>query len=604
MLQKKDEHTAYCPTCDVSFSLASKGKSDIDQHLNSEKHRRRVRDSASSSKVPSFFAPKFTKLDDQISAAEGTLAFHTVKHHFSFNSVDCSHKLLQTILPDSQIAKKISCARTKTEAIVVNVLAPLSIEFMLADVAQTSFISISTDASNHGSTKMFPILLQYFTIQSGLQIKLLDIQSLKNETSESITDMLTLALQQNNLNAKCIAFSGDNCNTNFGGKKRAGSNNVFARLKAQGNKQLIGIGCPAHILHNAARFGFEALHIDFESVIERVFNYFSIYTIRTEKLKEFANFVEVEYRPLLHHSKTRWLSLLPCIHRFLEMYDALKSLFLSDESFPKVISTFFEKEINEAYLWFLHSLMSLFDSKIKNVERENNSVVETLTHLNRLKTELRNRISEEFIPMKVRAILHKCIENGECNEVQVAKKSLLNIYTRCLSYLDEWTQSLQEFQCFDWMSMNNAPTWEDIQPSLTYLTEKCVLLDESKLFDQFCCVKTFISSNTTDDFNTLLLHQKWSQFFQEFKLIEQNSEIKKIAEFFFAIPAHNANIERIFSLIGSQWTNERNRLTFENMRAILFTQYNFKSFKCTEFYNFLQTKPAVLRKISSNEKYV
>jgi hypothetical protein len=36
------------------------------------------------------------------------------------------------------------------------------------------------------------------------------------------------------------------------------------------------------------------------------------------------------------------------------------------------------------------------------------------------------------------------------------------------------------------------------------------------------------------------------------------SELLIIAEFFLAIPSHNANTERVFSLMKSQWTKERN----------------------------------------------
>lgn len=115
-------------------------------------------------------------------------------------------------------------------------------------------------------------------------------------------------------------------------EKRAGKNNVYAKLEAAGNTQLIGIGCPAHILHNAIRFGMDVLPIDLESIIEKVFNYFSIYTVRSETLKEFCDFVKVVYRKLLHHSRSRWLSLLPCIEMLLQMYDALKSFFLSNDT--------------------------------------------------------------------------------------------------------------------------------------------------------------------------------------------------------------------------------------------------------------------------------
>lgn len=38
----------------------------------------------------------------------------------------------------------------------------------------------------------------------------------------------------------------------------------------------------------------------------------------------------------------------------------------------------------------------------------------------------------------------------------------------------------------------------------------------------------------------------------------------------------NANVERIFSLISSKWTDERNRFSVENVKGLTFAQFNFK----------------------------
>ena len=60
------------------------------------------------------------KSGDEVAAAEATMAFHTVKHHYSYKSDDCTSTLMAKILifPDSSTAKRYSCARTKIEAIV------------------------------------------------------------------------------------------------------------------------------------------------------------------------------------------------------------------------------------------------------------------------------------------------------------------------------------------------------------------------------------------------------------------------------------------------------------------------------------------------------
>ena len=119
------EWEAECMTCTPGtyISIANKGSGDLEIHMNSEKHFRNFRGETSSEKLSKYFVKSNSKLDESVCAAEGTLAFHTVAHHNSFKSMDCTSKLLREIFNDSEVAKRISSARTKTEAIVNSVLA-------------------------------------------------------------------------------------------------------------------------------------------------------------------------------------------------------------------------------------------------------------------------------------------------------------------------------------------------------------------------------------------------------------------------------------------------------------------------------------------------
>jgi hypothetical protein len=66
-----------------------------------------------------------------------------------------------------------------------------------------------------------------------------------------------------------------NCNTNFVGAARKGTNNVFAKLMTSDLKMNIrGIGCAAHILHSALRASADILPIDVEAVVNKIFQYF------------------------------------------------------------------------------------------------------------------------------------------------------------------------------------------------------------------------------------------------------------------------------------------------------------------------------------------
>ena len=65
---------------------------------------------------------------------------------------------------------------------------------------------------------------------------------------------------------KCVAFTGHNCKTMFGGLRRnEQGNNVFAKSKKMLNLLLIGVGYSAHDLNNCIHHGAEKMQIDIEN---------------------------------------------------------------------------------------------------------------------------------------------------------------------------------------------------------------------------------------------------------------------------------------------------------------------------------------------------
>ncbi|XP_065647983.1 uncharacterized protein LOC136077683 [Hydra vulgaris] len=118
---------AECKICPSGtyISVSHKGALDLEYHLNTTKHKKCLKSVASTRPIKSFLQPKQDNLlQEKAHAAEGALAFHTVSHHQSFNSMDCVSKLHKTVYADSKIAKEVTCARTKSEAIITSVLSP------------------------------------------------------------------------------------------------------------------------------------------------------------------------------------------------------------------------------------------------------------------------------------------------------------------------------------------------------------------------------------------------------------------------------------------------------------------------------------------------
>ena len=314
-----------------------------------------------------------------------------------------------------------------------------------------SHVSVSADARNHGNIKLFPIAVQYFNhLKDGIQVRLLDLRSTENETSTTVANLLENVLDEHGIKKKLVAFSAGNTNTNFGGLKRKGNKNVHTLLKKNVNAELLGVGCSAHVLHNSVQHSFDCFHwFDIDALAFKIYQYFSIYTVRTKELEKFCDFVEVTYRDLLYHSKTRWLSLFPFVQRLLQMFQPLKSYFSSQDKPPALLISFFEHDFAEAYLFFVHSLMSVFHENVKEMEKEQNSVLEILKIVDRVAGALRDRIENQFLPFGVKSIIFRLRKDGKDQMCDLFIQQTMTVYEQTEKYLLEWISSLSQFRVID-----------------------------------------------------------------------------------------------------------------------------------------------------------
>ncbi len=179
---------------------------------------------------------------------------------------------------------------------------------MTKSTVHTPFFSVASDASNHGTTKLFPLSLRYWTPELGLKSKILDFYEDSHESAATIHHQITSKLEENGLQLDLIsAYTADNASVNYGK-----NNSVFQKLKAD-NSGIIKANCMAHIVHNCAKHAGDRLNIDIDSVVSKVFSHFSVSAQRTEELKAVFAFVEEDYHVVLRHVPTRWLSLWPAV---------------------------------------------------------------------------------------------------------------------------------------------------------------------------------------------------------------------------------------------------------------------------------------------------
>ena len=299
---------AHCNICEKNISISHGGANDLKQHEKGDSHAKEERLKASNRRLTSFFTLESDQLQAEqrlktkVVAAEAASAYHCCTHNLSYNSQDCANKLYQSQFSDSAIAAKFSTGRTKMEAIIKNVLAPESVKRSVAVLVKEDLpFSVSSDASNHKNQKMFPVLVQYFIPALGKQTKLLDFYEDHHEDANAIAASIKASLSKLQLKIENVsAYVADNANVNYGKH-----HSVYQLLKKE-NPNIIKGNCCAHVVHNTLKHALNKISsVDVESAVIRTFNHFSSSASRIAELKDFYEFVDLEWSNLLRHVPTR-----------------------------------------------------------------------------------------------------------------------------------------------------------------------------------------------------------------------------------------------------------------------------------------------------------
>lgn len=598
--------SVFCTICNSVFSISSGGRTSIKDHEATSKHKASLTARAGSTSVTSFFRkvePSQSEFD--LALQEGVFSYHTIAHNHSFRSMDCTSGLNRKFFNP-----KFCCARTKCDAIVTNVLAPWSTDELKHDLEHVNFVALSIDASNHGHVKLLPIMVRYFKVQeesTSVETKLLDFVELKGETAELISEEVIKIIQKFHLENKVVAISADNTNTNFGGLRRQGRENVHTKVRRALQREVLGLGCPAHIVHNCARTALDTIPVDVEYILNKIFGYFHIFTVRVERLKSFCEFVGQEYQNILGHSNVRWLSMLPALERILMLYEPLKSFFLSEEKCPVVLRKTFEDPTTELWLTFIHSTMSLFHDTIKSLEGQDRCAVESAEILNTLKTKLSARHEEDFVPVMVKKQIKELERAGVITQASYFKVAR-TFFDASVQYLHAWGKHIDDLKDLQCLLLKRVPARSDIEKTVELLNIKCpnVTIDEDALFDEVTFLNAFLKEKIPE-WNTsapaVSVASKWNAVMNHFTRVEvPHVNLQKLAEVVLCLPGSNAPVERVFSLMNDVWTAEKSRFLVETIKAILIVKTNFK-LSCLEFVEKISKNKNILRQIHSSEKY-
>lgn len=596
---------AFCILCKSSFSVGHGGEYDVKRHGACESHRKRAQQQETCKSMQSFFIKPNDPQLDKISAAEVTSIYHAVQHAHSYRSTDCNNKLAPVIFPDSEIAKKIACGRTKAASIVTDVLAPVSVEKclleltspVLAGETHTPFFSVASDSSNHGSTKLFPLAVRYWTPGLGLRNRVLDFYEDSSETSESIHRQITNKLKENGLRLEMIsAYTADNASVNYGKY-----NSVYQKLKAD-NASIIKANCMAHIVHNCAKYAGDRLDIDIECTTNKIYSHFSSSAKRTEELKSLFEFVDQDYHAVLRYVPTRWLSIWPAVSRLHVSWPAVKAYFLSlgEEHCPKVLWKLFKKDQHsdgqplelQTYLSFFHNVLKIFYDVILLLEGDSMTVCELYDILSTLRTKLRQRQADSFFGVETSSLLQQF---PDCKATAI-KQDFSNFYRTSLSYLEKW----YDFSDSNFhkhvavLGLKSEFTFSHLCDVVEILQMRDKLnMDE--LYEEYCVT---LPRQQEVIKITVPVVEKWSTLLQA----TNTPNLTVLGSFLFSIPVTNAHVERVFSLMTAAWTDQRNRCSVDLIKSEIQVKNNF-GYSCMEFYSYALKEKTLLEAVRSDKKY-
>ena len=448
---------------------------------------------------------------------------------------------------------------------------------------------------NKGNKKLYPIVVRYFSKTCGVVDAVLDLYNDSNESSEAIAHRILSVIEKNNLSLSSVSsYSADNASVNYGKHS-----SVYQKLKLI-NSHIVQANCNCHVLNNCVKYALKAFSFDVESFVIKTYNSFSSSAKKSEALRDFCDFVDVEYKELLRHVPTRWLSLLPAIYRLLLCWPALKSYFISQEedNVADIIWRGFSCEeslsiLPHCILNFVHNVLSIFEKAIKRLESNATTATELHGMMVNVGEMLQQRRADKFYGSNATELLQSVKVNF--SDKQKFTREVDQFFQRSLSYLHKWYDYEHSFfKDIAPLALDNDIEWS----SLLSLVERVgISIDCDKLYEELCALRKVRSelSRLTGDVSS-----RWVKFFATQQ--PDDTQLLRLVSFVLSIPVSNANCERVFSIMNALWTNSRNKLNFNLVKAELMMKMNFHM-SCNEFYDFISKDKDLLKAAKSQKKY-
>jgi hypothetical protein len=247
------------------------------------------------------------------------------------------------------------------------------------------------------------------------------------------------------------------------------------------------------------------------------------------------------------------------------------------------------------YMCFCSNLFSVFEAASLKLQSLSTCATELYDIVECLSSKLEQRVNDRFFGFETK----KCIQKLPVSQQQSVSTNFTEALSAAIQYLKKWfdfgpNNPLHAIKC---LGLQDAELkFNDISLCVETLklSEK---INVDSLYDEVCIVKTLLHNSPPKQQNSVA--ERWMEIFQA------NTELKNLfslVSFVLSIPPSNAEVERIFSLMGLKWDGCRNNCTVALIKAELQISVNFK-LTCREFVQFARDNKPLLRSVRSSVKY-
>ena len=232
------------------------------------------------------------------------------------------------------------------------------------DVARSSPFNLLCDESNErgDSVKLLTVLIRLFEPQNAnISTRHLDTIGINDLSANGIFSGLEETLKKYHLSFdKMVSFTSDTCNVMKGAR-----GGVIAKLRTK-QPNVLDVHCICHVVNLCVKTAVKAIPIKVDDLLVEIYYHFHHSVKRVASLCEYAEFCSTEFKSLVKHCETRWLSLGRAIQRTIHMWEPLYSYFCSHDDVEKVgkVRTIFRvlsDPLTKPWLLFLSNVLPVFD---------------------------------------------------------------------------------------------------------------------------------------------------------------------------------------------------------------------------------------------------